>query len=242
MGQLVDFTGKQIGKWKVIRRGTDHITPKGHPIPTWLCECQCDFRTQREVMSTSLIQGRSKCCGKCKKHDKYKSIKTNFYEEENGYLRVFNAERTKSFVADKEDYEKISKYYWSNVSTHGYWECNAQGLLLHRYLLDIKDGMYVDHINRDRNDYRRDNLRVATPQQNNFNKGISKYNTSGVTGVRLPKGRNRWEARIKKGRHITVLGFFDTKEEATKCRLQAEKDMFGEFAPQRHLFKEYGIE
>ena len=38
------------------------------------------------------------------------------------------------------------------------------------------------------------------------------------------------------------LGTFIDKKDAIKCRLKAEKLYFKEFAPQRHLFKEYGIE
>lgn len=34
---------------------------------------------------------------------------------------------------------------------------------------------------------------------------------------------------------------FDNKEDAIRARLQAEKEYFGEFAPQRHLFEEHGI-
>ena len=38
------------------------------------------------------------------------------------------------------------------------------------------------------------------------------------------------------------LGVFEDKEDAIKERLNAEVKYFGEFAPQTHLFKEYGIE
>ena len=39
-----------------------------------------------------------------------------------------------------------------------------------------------------------------------------------------------------------IIGRFDTKEEAIIARLKAEKEYYGEFAPQRNLWKEYGIE
>ena len=38
------------------------------------------------------------------------------------------------------------------------------------------------------------------------------------------------------------LGSYETFEEAVKARLEGEKKYFGEFAPQRHLFAQYGIE
>ena len=39
------------------------------------------------------------------------------------------------------------------------------------------------------------------------------------------------------------LGYFDNIEDAVKARLEGELKYFGaEFAPQRHLFEQYGIE
>lgn len=38
------------------------------------------------------------------------------------------------------------------------------------------------------------------------------------------------------------LSRFVNKEDAIRARLRAERQYFGEFAPQRHLFEEYGIE
>ena len=57
-----------------------------------------------------------------------------------------------------------------------------------------------------------------------------------------------WLERLKKWiAYITVnkkrmhLGSFSDKEDAIKARLQAEAKYFKEFAPQRHLFKQYGV-
>lgn len=37
-------------------------------------------------------------------------------------------------------------------------------------------------------------------------------------------------------------GYYVTLDEAIIARLRKEKELFGEDAPQKHLFKEYGIE
>ena len=38
------------------------------------------------------------------------------------------------------------------------------------------------------------------------------------------------------------LGCFATFEEAVRARLEGEKRYFGEFAPQKHLYAQYGVE
>ena len=63
-----------------------------------------------------------------------------------------------------------------------------------------------------------------------------------VKTILFGKESNKWAAYIKINKKMKRLGRFIKKEDAIRARLQAEKEYFGEFAPQRHLFKEYGIE
>jgi hypothetical protein len=53
---------------------------------------------------------------------------------------------------------------------------------------------------------------------------------------------NRYEARIGYNKKKIHLGSYENIEDAIVARLKAEKEYFGDFAPQRHLFKEYNIE
>lgn len=87
----------------------------------------------------------------------------------------------------------------------------------------------TDHINRDKTDARRSNLRECTKSQNNMNKGLQANNTTGVAGLWLDKKRNIWTARIKVNRKYVHLGSFETKELATEARRDAEVRYFGEF-------------
>lgn len=52
--KLEDLTGKQFGDWKVLEY-------RGNSM--WLCECQCENHTLREVKAQSLKSGASKSCG-----------------------------------------------------------------------------------------------------------------------------------------------------------------------------------
>ena len=47
--------------------------------------------------------------------------------------------------------------------------------------------------------------------------------------------------QLEKTERENILGSFQNKEDAIKARLQAEATHYGQFAPQRHLFEEYGI-
>lgn len=85
----------------------------------------------------------------------------------------------------------------------------------------------VDHRNRVRGDDRWDNLRTATRHQN-------VGNSSRYTGKDLPKGvsraRDRYVARIRKGKVPHHLGTFDTIAEAAAAYMVAAKEYWGEFA------------
>ena len=84
----------------------------------------------------------------------------------------------------------------------------------------------VDHINRNRLDNRKENLRFVTSTQNNINMGVCKINTSGYKGVNWDKRRQKWRARIKLHRKEIHLGYFETKEEAVNTRKAAEDKYF----------------
>ena len=74
-----------------------------------------------------------------------------------------------------------------------------------------------------------------------MNRSLNRNNTSGITGVNWDKSVSRWKAHIGINNKYINLGSFIIKYDAIICRLQAEAKYYGEFAPQRHLFQEYGI-
>ena len=88
----------------------------------------------------------------------------------------------------------------------------------------------IDHINRNRVDNRKSNLRVSTIQQNNFNKDNTNKCSSGHKGVSWNKAMNKWETYIGKYNKKTLLGFYSDLDEAIKVREQAENKYFGEFS------------
>lgn len=101
---------------------------------------------------------------------------------------------------------------------------------MHRLILSTEEGMDTDHINQNKLDNRRGNLRPLSRSFNNHNQGPRRNNTSGHTGVNWFKPAKLWRAYIKvesvSPKRIE-LGYFKTKEEAIKARKYAENKLLG---------------
>ena len=102
--------------------------------------------------------------------------------------------------------------------------------------MDVDDeNLEIDHINHDRTDNRKRNLRIVTHADNQKNvPSTNKKNTSGRVGVSYRgnyKGEknNPWQARIRVKGKLIYGGNFKTFEEAVKRREELEKQYFGEF-------------
>lgn len=71
---------------------------------------------------------------------------------------------------------------------------------------------------------------------------VPKRNISGVVGVGINRGKGKWMAYITINKKNIDLGLYVDKQDAIIARLTAEKQYFGDYALQKHLFKEYGLE
>lgn len=133
-------------------------------------------------------------------------------------------------LLDPEDFEEL-KNCQAWFGSHGYVVINYKGKpeLLHKVILGL-DLEFVDHKNRNKLNYLRDNLRAATRDQNNQNVGVQSNNTSGYKGVSWAKARNKWRAAICVNRINRHIGFYLTKEEAAIAYNEAAKLHHGEFA------------
>lgn len=142
---------------------------------------------------------------------------------------------------DPEDYERLNQYKWYAADCHrrGY-TCYAQrtvctggkkhSIMMHREVINAPKGMQVDHLNGDGRDNRKANLRIATAQQNNWNRIYHKKSSSRYTGVTWEKSRKKWRADIYENRRKKFLGFFDDEKEAAKAFDRVAKERRGEFA------------
>jgi len=123
-----------------------------------------------------------------------------------------------------------------NVNTEGYRYIWIKGtlyrasrlawLLVHREWPKHQ----VDHVNRNRQDDRIDNLREASQEQNQANTKKRVTNTTGFTGVTFDKDRMLYTARIRENGVYRRLGRFTTAEEAHEEYKKATKRIYGIFA------------
>jgi hypothetical protein len=129
-----------------------------------------------------------------------------------------------------DDVAKIKRYKWSYNAVTGMVTACQGRLYLSRYIMDCPAGLTVDHINGDRLDNRRGNLRVCTQGQNNCNRLERRDNTSGFRGVSQRKD-GRYQAYIYINGRKIHLGLFEKLTEAINARVCAEIKYYKEFSP-----------
>lgn len=142
-------------------------------------------------------------------------------------------------LVDDDDFELLSESSW-HLGPKGYvrrsqWFAGKRWKIsLSRVVMNAPDETEVDHVNHDTLDNRKQNLRLATVAQNQWNQLPRKTKTySPLKGVTFQASGNRkkpWLASIRiNGRH-KFLGYFATQEEAALAYKIAAQDAFGEFA------------
>ena len=158
----------------------------------------------------------------------------NKYTIVDGVAYVSDA-KGNQFMVDADDIDRIKICSWYRENRKGYFLGTISGkhVRLHRFLLGEPDGL-VDHINRNKSDNRKQNLRVCTVTESNWNRGVQKSNKIGIKGVALCSSRHgakRYRAQINVDGKRIRLGWFDNVEEAQAVYEEAAKKYFGEFAP-----------
>lgn len=146
----------------------------------------------------------------------------------------------KQVKVDDDDYEFLNQYKW-HFTTKGYAARRVhypssrknpiyKVFLMHRVIKFADKDFQVDHINSDKLDNRKENLRLCTNSQNHMNKQLQSNSTSGYKGVHFDKLRNVWRARITHNRQSINLGSYKDPQEAAQAYNTKAKELFGEFA------------
>ncbi|AYA77376.1 Fis family transcriptional regulator [Bacillus sp. Y1] len=143
---------------------------------------------------------------------------------------------TKGMVAivDDEDFEWLSKFNWryhkgyaSRTTLLRYGK--RKTVLMHREIIG-NVAEQVDHIDGNRLNNTRENLRAASRSENCRNTKSRTGSTSEYKGVSFDKGNKKWRARIKVEYKEMFLGYFNNPHDAARMYNFWAKDLFGEFA------------
>lgn len=125
-------------------------------------------------------------------------------------------------LVDAADAAWVNQWPWHiNQYGYAYRSPRVDGVqrcvFLHRLILGLTpgDGLQGDHINRDRLDNRRSNLRVAPAGMNQQNRRSYVGSTSRYRGVCWHIHRKAWMASLQqRGKKTLFLGYFDDEHEA----------------------------
>lgn len=141
-------------------------------------------------------------------------------------LRDNNGEETARALIDIDDIDIVKKYKWRFCST-GYVKSTTlrKTISLHRFIMKPENDLVVDHINHNKLDNRKLNLRVCTREQNMWNKktknkGIFKDKRNSLKPYRV-------QFQVSSKRLPTK--YFTTYEEALEYREQLELEHYGEY-------------
>lgn len=146
---------------------------------------------------------------------------------------IYTIKNGKTCEIDVEDHAKVLGYNW-HVTEYGYVRGNKPGqprIMMHRLLLpDVKDTQEVDHIDGNRLNNQKSNLRACSKSNNQWNRKTNKNSSTGFKGVHLDVKSGWYYARIQVSGKRINLGSFSSAESANQARMDALAEYHGEFA------------
>lgn len=147
-------------------------------------------------------------------------------------MKIIKLTKGKQAIVDDEHYDLLNQWKWCYNGDYAYRQENNKGILMHRFLLNAKKGEFCDHINRDKLDNRKLNIRICSKAENQQNQPVRSDSSTGYKGVTpWPRGKvRRWKAYIGINNRVNSLGYYETKEEAAYVYDQAALQLYGDYA------------
>lgn len=135
-------------------------------------------------------------------------------------MRKIKLTKGKYALVDNEDYKWLNQWKWhfdryAKRTPQKSDGDSPRNIRMHRVIFGVKDDEFVDHINQNKLDNRRKNLRIATKSQNNRNIKCKGYHLVRKTG--------KWRVQISINRKKYVFGFFNTEKQARRKYLLETK-------------------
>jgi len=218
---LIDLSGKKFGRLSVLKRIENNKW--GHTC--WLCKCDCG--SDIKISGNSLKQKNTQSCGCLNKElsaaRRKKDITLIFYDD----LNIVGIKLTKDHVAiiNKEDLPLVKNYGWHSSLGYAVSRINNKLVPMHRLLLAVSANKEIDHIDNNKLNNRRGNLRIVSHAENTRNFLKRKNNTSGYTGVSLHKKSGKFLSYISHNNKRITIGYFLTQEDAAIARDEQAKKL-----------------
>lgn len=140
-------------------------------------------------------------------------------------------------LVDEADFEVLSQYKWTSIhtphTTYTRGKIDGQNILMHRFIMKPKPGVFIDHIDRNGLNNQRSNLRFATNAQNGANRRFEQKNGSGYIGVRCSSESSRgrlYRGFVTVNRRVIRTPSFERADEAAIERDKLALIHHGEFA------------
>ena len=232
--ELIDLSGNRYGMLVAI---SFHHKEKRKNHVRYYWEFLCDCGNTKIINRDEVVNHETFSCG-CYRHQiRITPRRKNHYEFFDSYI-IGYTELNEKFIIDKEDFDLIKNFYWyvdagymkNRIEVNG----KRRVLAMHRLIMNANKNQMIDHINQNRSDNRKSNLRFANKAQNSINSGVRTDNLSGFRGIR--NAGNKWCSQITHKQKMIVIGYFDNFEDAVIARIQREIELYGEFSP---YYKEF---
>ncbi len=142
-------------------------------------------------------------------------------------------------VVDDDAYWFLNQFNW--CSSNGHY-AKSRNLYMHRVIVNAKPGEAVDHINGNKRDNRKENLRICTYSANNQNRKIlnkrSNYRGVWPNGKKMSastgKMEKKWCAMIGMGNERFYLGGFENERHAALVYDLWSLDLYGPLGRTNH--------
>jgi len=151
-------------------------------------------------------------------------------------MKKISLTQGKFAIVDDEDFDLISQQKWHFIKG-GYAVRRSgtpkQTIYMHRYINKTPNTLHTDHINGNKLDNRRKNLRTVTPAQNHHNRKKGGGRDTGYKGVsywKSKKGAESVRGYICTGGKYIHLGHFANLKFAAIAYDVAARKMFGKYA------------
>lgn len=154
-------------------------------------------------------------------------------------MKTIPLSRGMEVIVDDEDFEWLNQWKWCyslGYARKSFYKNGKKTTIgMHRLILGDVDGKCVDHINGNKLDNRRENLRYCSLTENNRNLKTRKNNSSGYKGIYWHKKAAKWFCGIQVDKNHISLGLYTNLLDAAYAYNQAAIKYFGEFASLNEL-------